>query len=72
MARFGAVSSSPNAVIGQWVHEKMRNQDRSMRLVIDVPDNRENRAFFVKLQAKLRKRFDQIEIYVASYSVDVL
>ena len=72
VAQFGAVSLSPHAVIGTWVHGETRYEDQTMRLVVDVNDTAENRKFFVRLQAKLRKRFDQIEIYVASYAIDIL
>jgi hypothetical protein len=66
IAQFGAVSLSPYAVTGTWVYGETRYEDQSMRIVVDVKDSAENRRFFVRLQSKLRKRFEQIEIYMAS------
>ena len=42
------------------------------RLVVDVGDIPENRVFFARFKPTLLKRFEQIEIYIASYPVDVL
>ena len=72
LEQFGALSTTLDAVAGIWTHRGKRYEDQSTRIVIDVEDTRENRQFFVRLQARLRKRFEQIEIYIASYPVDVL
>ena len=57
---------------GVWVHEGTRFEDELFRLVIDVDDTSENRQFFMNYKAILRKRFEQIEIYVTSTAVDIL
>jgi hypothetical protein len=51
---------------------KARYEDELLRYVVDVDDAPENEQFFVRLKATLLERFDQIEIYVASYLVDIL
>jgi hypothetical protein len=40
------------------------------RFTIDVPNTSANREFFASYKAILPKRFEQIEIYIASYLVD--
>jgi hypothetical protein len=72
VARFGALSHLPATVRGVWAHEGQRYEEDFIRLFVDVPDTQANRKFFVRLKATLLKRFEQLEIYVASYSVDIL
>jgi hypothetical protein len=72
VARFGAVSRLPATLRGIWVHEGQRFEEDFVRLFVDVPDTRANRQFFVRLKATLMERFEQLEIYIASYPVDIL
>lgn len=72
MARFGAVSHLPATVRGTWVHEGQRYEEDLIRLFVDVPDTPANRKFFVRRKATLLERFEQLEIYIASYPVDIL
>ena len=57
---------------GVWVHEGQRYEEDFIRLFVDVPDTQANRKFFVRLKATLLERFEQLEIYIASYPVDIL
>jgi hypothetical protein len=59
-------------VRGIWVHEGTRYEDELLRYVVDVDDTPENEHFFASFKATLLERFGQIEIYVASYLVDIL
>ena len=70
--RFGAVSSLPGMVHGAWLHAGIRYEDESVRLLMDVANTKENRAFFVNLKAALLERFEQIEIYIISFVIDVV
>ena len=70
VARFGALSTSPELLQGIWLHNGTRYEDQSQRIVIDVEDNEENRAFFTSFKTILQERFDQIEIYIVSYLID--
>ena len=72
LARFGGVSRLPATVRGIWTHKGQRFEDDSLRVFVDVPDTRANRQFFLKLKARLLKRFEQIEIYIASHPIDIL
>jgi hypothetical protein len=72
VAQFGAVSLSPQFVLGVWTHEGQRYEDESMKLVVDVEDLPENREFFYNLKLLLRERFEQIEIYIVSFPPDVI
>jgi hypothetical protein len=72
IARFDAISFMPGTVQGIWVHEGTRYEDELLRIVIDVEDIPENNTFLVTFKATLCERFQQIEIYIASYPVEIL
>jgi hypothetical protein len=72
VAQFGALAIQPGVVRGIWVHEATRYEGELLRYVIDVDDTPENQTFFIKLKAILLERFEQIEIYIASFPVDII
>lgn len=72
VAQFGAVSLLPHTVLGIWVREGIRYEDELLRFVVDVDDSPENEQFFATLKSVLMDRFEQIDIYIASYSVDIV
>ena len=72
IVRFDAVSFLPGAVQGTWIHEGTRYDDDTRRVLIDVEDTPENHEFFVNFKAILCERFQQVEIYSASYPVEIL
>jgi hypothetical protein len=43
-----------------------------MRIVIDVLDTTENRAFFSNLKDALKVRFQQLDIWMTSHEIDVI
>src|ERR1700730_8896851 len=72
VAQFGAICLQPSVARGIWVHEATRYEDELLRYVVDVDDTAENEQFFVTFKAILLARFEQLEIYIASYPVDIL
>src|SRR5687767_10233041 len=66
-ARFSGASFRPQPVHGIWIHNGDHYEDDSVCLTVDVDDTPENRQFFVQFKATLLARFEQLEIYVASY-----
>jgi hypothetical protein len=50
----------------------MRYQDELLRLSVDVEDNEANQEFFVFFKATLLERFEQIDIYIASFPVNIV
>jgi hypothetical protein len=53
-------------------HEGTVYRDNNTRLVLDVEDSPENRAFFTALKETLKKRFGQLDIWITSHLVDVI
>lgn len=72
IAQFGAVSFYPQSLLGIWTFQQVRYEDELIRLVVDVDDTPENRQFFSSFKSVLLERFEQIEIYIASYLIEVL
>ena len=46
--------------------------DESVRVFVDVEDAPENRRFFLEFKARLKERFQQLEIWLTSFPIDVL
>jgi hypothetical protein len=70
--RFGSVSWDSQIVRGIWEHEGVVYRDNNTRLILDVEDSQENRAFFTSLKETLKKRFGQLDIWITSYVVEII
>src|SRR6266403_866019 len=66
-ARFGALTFLPQPVHGEWTHQQVRYEDINVRIIADVEDTPESTEFFKQLKQTLRKRFEQLEIWIVSY-----
>ncbi|HWX20816.1 MAG TPA: hypothetical protein VN578_13035 [Candidatus Binatia bacterium] len=71
-ARFQAVSWETQVVRGLWQHEGALFRDNNTKLVLDVEDLPENRAFFVALKQTLKDRFQQLDIWITSHVIEVI
>ena len=72
VAQFGGVCFQPSVLRGVWVHAGSRYEDELRRLTVDVEDAPGVQQFFADYKATLRERFQQIEIYIVSYLVDIV
>jgi hypothetical protein len=72
ISRFDAVEMLPGLAQGTWVHEGTRYDDDLRRVIVDVDDTPENRQFFLDFKGVLRERFEQVEVYIVSYPVEIL
>jgi hypothetical protein len=70
--QFGAVSSETQRIAGRWRHQGQIFKDMSIRVFIDVPDTEKNRQFFVDFKERLKERFQQIDIWMTTYLVEVI
>lgn len=57
---------------GTWQYQGEVYQDNLTRFFVDVPDLPEHRVFFREFKQKLKARFEQLEIWIASYPLDVI
>ncbi len=70
--QFGAVSSETQIIRGLWQHEGESYRDELVRVFVDVPDVAESRQFFVDFKERLKARFQQIDIWMTTYPIEVL
>jgi hypothetical protein len=70
--RFGAVSCETQIIRGLWRHEGQLFRDDLIRVFVDAPDVPESREFFLAFKERVKLRFRQIDIWLATYPVDVL
>ena len=70
--RFGAVSCETQTIRGHWRSEGQPFRDDLIRVFVDVPDEPESRQFFVDFKERLKARFDQIDIWMTTYLIEVL
>jgi len=70
--KFGAASCETQTIHGQWQHQGSVYLDELVRVFVDVEDTPENRQFFLGFKARLKPRFDQIELWLTSHPIDVL
>jgi hypothetical protein len=70
--RFGAVSSETDIIEGQWSHQGKSYRDDLTRIFVDVPDTPESFAYFRDFKETLKARFRQIDIWIATYPIQIV
>ena len=70
--QFGAVSWENQTVQGQWQYEGIVYRDDLVRVFVDVADTLENRQFFLQIKEHVKTDFQQLDIWLTSYPIDVL
>ena len=55
-----------------WHHEGERYRDSLAQVLVDVEDTTGNRQFFVRLKDRLRSRFQQKDIWLTTYPIEVI
>jgi hypothetical protein len=70
--KFGAVSCETQTIHGLWRQEGEIYRDSLIRLFVDVSDTSENRQFFVEFKRRLKDRFQQLDIWLTTYPIEVI
>lgn len=70
--RFGAVSCETQFTQGLWRREGVLYRDSLARVYVDVPDTPENRLFFIQFKERLKKRFQQLEIWLTTFPIELI
>jgi hypothetical protein len=68
---FRAISYENRRVEGHWLSEGIWYQDLMSRIVVDVPDTKDNRKWMKRFKAKRKVRVDQLELWMVSYRIKV-
>jgi hypothetical protein len=69
--RLGALTFDPRPIAGVWIRMGRRYGDQLYRLALDVPDTDDSRHWIATFKKELLSRFDQLEIYIVPYPIDV-
>lgn len=70
--QFGAVSCETQTIRGMWTHEADVYRDDLFRVFVDTDDSPAALEFFVELKERLKKDFEQVDIWMATYPIEVL
>jgi hypothetical protein len=70
--RFGAVSCETQTIRGLWQHEGQAYRDDLVRIFVDVQDVAGTREFFIAFKEELKAKFQQLDIWLATYPIEVL
>ena len=70
--QFGAVSCESQTIRGRWRYDGQSFRDDLIRVFVDVPDTPESREYFVECKERLKARFQQIDIWMTTYLIEVL
>ena len=70
--QFGAVSSETQIIRGLWEHDGNIHPDELVRVFVDEPDTADNRQFFVEFKDRLKTRFQQLDIWMTTYIIEVV
>ena len=70
--RFGAVTAETQPYRGYWQQEGKTYRDELIRVFVDVDDSPVNHDFFVSFKEILKQRFQQIEIWMTTYLIQVI
>jgi hypothetical protein len=70
--QFGAVSCETQTIRGRWRSDGQSYRDDLIRVFVDIPDEPENRSFFVEYKERLKERFQQLDIWMTTYLIEVM
>lgn len=68
---FGAASYETQKVEGHWRHGGVLYRDDLVRVIVDVPDSARNRQWMKEFKNRWRERFDQVELWMVSYRIEI-
>ena len=69
--RFGAVSYETQVIEGRWQQAGVVYRDNLARIVVDVPDKKEKRAWMKSFKERWKKKLEQLDIWMVSYRIDI-
>jgi hypothetical protein len=72
VAIFGATSTDTVIVRGHWLYQSTIYEDRLIRVRLDVGDIPENWQKMRDMKEVLKKRFDQIDIWISAHRIEIL
>jgi hypothetical protein len=72
VAQFGATSTDSVLVSGRWMYQSTLYADKLIRVRVDVEDLPANWEFFRSYKEALKQRFEQEDIWITAYRIEVV
>jgi hypothetical protein len=72
VATFGATSTDTVVVRGHWLYQSTIYEDRLIRVRLDVEDHAENWQKMRDFKEVLKRRFEQIDIWISAHRIEIL
>ncbi len=72
LERFGALTIERADINGFWTHEGFTYEDSLQRVIVVDSDDEEAEAFFRAYKETLKRRFQQLEIWITVQPIRVL
>ena len=69
--RFSAVSYETQLIEGRWQQAGVTYRDNLARIVVDMPDKKENRTWMKSFKQRWKQKLEQLEIWMVSYRIDI-
>ena len=69
--RFGSVSYETQNIEGRWQQAGVVYRDNLARIVVDMPDKKENRFWMKGFKKRWKEKLEQLEIWMISYRIDI-
>jgi hypothetical protein len=70
--QFGATSTDTVVVRGNWLYQSTLYHDQLVRVRLDVADSPENFQALRDLKEILKARFEQLDIWITAYRIEII
>ena len=70
--QIGAVSAETQSIRGQWGYAAEVYRDELVRLFVDADDTESSIEFFVEYKEQLKLRFDQLDIWIVTFPIEII
>jgi hypothetical protein len=70
--QFGAVSSETQTIRSRWGYATEVFRDDLVRVFVDTDDSEASIEFFVNYKEQLKVRFDQIDVWISTFRIEII
>lgn len=70
--QFGAVSCETQTIRGRWRAGGLSYRDDLIRVFVETADTAESREYFVAAKERFKARFQQLDIWLTTYLIEVI
>jgi len=72
VSKFSATTTDSTRIVGRWIYQNQLYEDKLIRITIDVPELIDSDAFFRQCKETLKERFKQIDVWISSYTIEMI